>query len=289
MHSSNEIIANFSVYLKRQGKSESTRIAYKKDLEQIASTNVKKSLLEFTQEDIKSGLNLLKQQKNLSAKTLSRKLNSIRTFYNYLVSTKKIVYNPSLEVSHPKYLSKKKRILKTTEYLALREACRDNKRLYAIVETLLQSGIRISELSRLKLRDVDLSKIPYLYISPYESNEERKVPINQRLFFLLKSYIETEHKAPKANAPLFYTRSGKHIEIRNIRSTIDRAILKAKLKEVCVNDLRNTFIVHQLENGMSTQLLSVLVGHKNEVTTQKYLRLLNKKYKPTGTQTPAEL
>lgn len=289
MYHSNEIIQTFIVYLKRKGKSESTRVAYKKDLEQLASTNIKKSLQEFTKEDIQNGLALLKNQKNLSAKTISRKLNSIRTFYAYLVSTKKNIYNPALDIPHPKFTPKKRRVLKPTEYLALKEVSRTNMRLHAIIETLLQTGIRISELSRLKKKDVDTSSKANIYISPYESNEERKVPINEKLKNVLKAYLYDFHKNTSDNHALFYTRNKKHIEVRNIRSSIDRAILKAKLKNVCVNDLRNTFIVSQLSNGMPINYLATIVGHKNEVTTQKYLRLLPKKYKPTGNTTIVEL
>lgn len=287
MTSSNKLIKLFIVYLNRQGKSESTRIAYKKDLEQLAETNTRKGLIDFSNDDIRSGMQYLKKSKELSPKTLSRKLNSYRTFYKYLVSTKRLVQNPALNVEHPRYIPKKKRILKPTEYLALKEISRANERLYTMIELLLQTGIRISELSELKISDVDINK-KQLHIRPYESNDERKIPLNHKILIVLKSYLNKLGKS-KANSPLFATRTYKKIEVRNIRSSIDRAIMKAKLKDVCVNDLRNTFITHQLSEGASISFVAEIVGHKNEVTTHKYLRLLTKKYKPSGKDEVYEL
>jgi site-specific recombinase XerD len=91
------------------------------------------------------------------------------------------------------------------------------------------------------------------------------------------------------HAPLFATKNGKPIEIRNVRSYIDKAIVKAKLRDTCVNDLRNTFIVYQLLNGMSISKLAEIVGHKSTMTTIRYLELLSKKYKPSGMDEVAEL
>ncbi|BCX13791.1 MAG: tyrosine recombinase XerC [Candidatus Dojkabacteria bacterium] len=281
MNTTNELVASFTSYLEKQKMSPNTIIAYKKDIEQLAETNVQKDLPQFETKDIKNALIFLKEQKGLSPKTISRKLNSYRTFFNFLITTKKIKYNPALEVEHPKYINKKKRILKPTEYLALKEVSRQNERLFVIIETLLQTGIRIAELANLKIKDVDMSK-KEITIEPYGSNEKRVIPINDKLFYVLKSYLEKHCADKDNNHPLFFTRTGQPIQIRNIRNSIDRAIAKANLKNVCVNDIRNTFIVHQLSQGVSTSYLAQIVGHKSESTTQKYLSLLSKKYKPSG-------
>ncbi len=289
MQTSQELIENFVQYLRRKNKSHSTIIAYKKDLEQLASLNVRKNLTEYTVDDIKNGLNYLRTDKGLTLKTVSRKLNSIRTFYKYLEAKNLIKDNPSKNVTHPKFPLKKQRVLSEMECLALKEVSRDNARLYAMIELLLQTGIRISELSNLNLKDVQ-NKIGehYLHVEKYSNNPERRVPLNDKINKILASYIDSLPRKTQTS-PLFPTRSGKNMEIRNIRSSIDRAIIKAKVKNACVNDIRNTFIVRQLENGMSISKLAEIVGHRNILTTQKYIRLLSKKYKPTGIDKVCEL
>lgn len=275
-----KLINDFINYLKRRGKAKSTLIAYKNDLSQLAESNLNKSLVDFNEVDIKHGLNFLQNTYTLSAKTISRKLNSIRTFYKFLEEKKYIKSNPTLNISHPKFRVKKQRFLSRPEYLALKECSRDNYKIFVIIEFLLQTGVRIGELSRIKIKDLHLSgSRPYVQIEQFGSNEERKVPINGKLSTELKIYLGQHKFAKKPNSPLFCTKTGRSIEVRNIRGSIDRVIIKAKVRNACVNDLRNTFIVNQLSNGISLTTLAEVVGHKNIATTTRYLELLSKRYK----------
>jgi site-specific recombinase XerD len=281
MYTDDQLIKNFATYLKKQNRSVNTVIAYTKDIEQLSKTNTQKVLTEFDVADIKNALIFLKQNKGLSAKTLSRKLNSFRTFFEFLVKTRKIKFNPALQIEHPKFVPQKQRILTPTEYLALREVSRQNDRLYTMIELLLQTGLRITELSNLQVGDVDISRRE-IRIRPYETNPKRKIPINNRLSSVLESYLRKHCKNKPKKHPLFSTRTGKQIIVRNIRNSIDRAIAKARLKNVCVNDIRNTFIVHQLSMGVPIHFLAKIVGHTNEATTQRYISLLEKKYESSG-------
>lgn len=282
-----ELIELFTDHLKSNNKTVSTIVAYRKDIEQLAESNVNKSLVDLTAKDISYFLEYQKTNKKVSLKTLSRKLNSIRTFYRFLESKNIVNANPSLEVSHPKVRNKKQRVLSKYEYLALREVSRDNERLFCMIEVLLQTGIRISELSSLKLKDVNLdSPKPYLTVRSYSSNMQRDVPINLKVANIINKYILSN---PDLEDTLFKTKNNKPIEIRNIRSAIDRALVKAEIKNACVNDLRNTFIVHQLLHGMTLSKLAEIVGHRNVATTSKYISLLDRKYKPSGIDEVVEL
>lgn len=282
-----ELINNFSNYLKENNKSLSTIIAYKKDLEQFDEINKGLAFGKYSTDDIKTAVNEIRNVHKLTLKTISRKINSIRSFFKYLHTQAFINFNPALEISHPKYRNKKPRFLTQMEYLALREASRSNYRLHVMIELLLQSGIRISELSQLMKRDIFLDdKEPYMIIRGYQSTAQRRVPLNSKIKLLLKNYIFSDKTAFQ---PLFATKTGKPIEVRNIRTSIDKAILNAQIKNACVNDLRNTFIVHQLNNGISLDVLAKIVGHKNLNTTLKYTILLPKKYQPNGTNDVLEL
>ncbi len=285
-----KLISDFINYLRRRGKAKSTLIAYQNDVTQLSESNVNKSLVDFTEDDIKHGLNFLQTTYSLSPKTISRKLNSIRTFYKFLEEKKYVNKNPTLNISHPKFRIKKQRFLTKLEYLALKEESRENPKIYMLIEFLLQTGVRIGEVSRIKIKDVFLDEPkPYVYISEFGSNKERTVPLNSKIAVELREYLNTYPFAKKPNAPLFSTKSGKNIEIRNIRSAIDRVIIRAKIKNACINDLRNTFIVNQLSYGISISKLAEIVGHKNIGTTTRYLELLTKKYRATGDDKVTEL
>ncbi len=284
------LINEFTTHLKRSNKTKSTIIAYQKDITQLSESNINKSLIDFNETDVRNALSYFHNVKNLSAKTVSRKLNSIRTFYKFLEGKRLIMSNPAINISHPKFRAKKQRFLSRMEFLALREVSRENPRLFAMIELMLQTGIRIGELSRIKIKDVhlDTSK-PFIYLEKFDSSPERNVPLSSKIAHELKEYLKIDSVKNKADNPLFCTKSGKSIEIRNIRSSIDRAIIKAKIKNTCVNDLRNTFIVHQLNHGMSLTKVAEIVGHKNTVTTSRYLEILPKKYKPSGVEGIVEL
>jgi site-specific recombinase XerD len=286
----NDLMLNeFVDFLNANNKTNSTIIAYKKDVEQLAETNAKKALIEYTELDIAHAIDYFINVKGLTRKTASRKLNSIRAFYKYLVDKRIIKVNPSLKVTHPKYRLNKPRVLRPTEYLALKEVSRDNKRLYAMIEILLQTGIRIGELSRLKVKNVNFSHNPcQLFIEKFDSTPERRINLSEKAEICLRRYMQ-DQDITDPERPLFTTKKGTAIQIRNVRNSIDIALNKAKIKNACVNDLRNTFILHQLSSGVSIKTIASYVGHKNEVTTLRYIKLLKKKYKPNGADRIREL
>jgi site-specific recombinase XerD len=270
----------FEEELKKKSRSNSTVIAYSKDIEQLLIFFSKRGILDLkktTIEDLE-GYKLDLQENNYTPKSVSRKINSTRTFYRFLNEKNILSDNPSEKLSHPKFEIKPPRVLSELEYRALRDVSRVDTRLYTIIEVLLQTGIRIGELAALTQEDIKSSndsKIPYLYIKAQGSHPARKVPLNQSAAKAISEYQKIRPESE--DETLFITKNGKPLLVRNIRTTIDKAFEKASIKNAKVNDLRNTFIAHHLANGMSLVTVSKLVGHKRLSTTEKYLNLVNNK------------
>lgn len=267
----------FGKDLEAKGRSEATVTAYTKDIEQLVNFFSAKGLAEIkgvTIEDLEAFKSDL-QSNNYTPKSVSRKINSTRTFFKYLLNNSHIDDNPSDKLAHPKFEVKPPRVLSEMEYRALRDVSRVDVRLYAIVELLLQSGIRIGELANLSLEDVRDStdgKIKYLYIKAKGSHPDRKVPMNNLAFKAIQEYLKIRPESEEET--LFITKNGRPLLVRNIRTTIDKAFEKAGIKNAKVNDLRNTFISHHLANGVNLVTVSKLVGHKRLSTTEKYLGLV---------------
>jgi site-specific recombinase XerD len=264
----------FINYLKNQKRSISTILAYGKDIEQLSEflegrkiTQVSSVLSEHL-EAFKEELN----KKGYTAKSISRKLNSIKTFYRFLKSEGLIKEDPAAPVSHPKYETKAPRVLSKMEYRALRDACRDDIRIAAIVELMLQTGIRIGEVARLELNDV---KDNDLLIRPYESQPERSLPLNKAVRTALDDYFKERPKT--RTKAVFVTKTGHPLLVRNIRTSIDRYFRLAGIEKTKVNDLRNTWIAHHLMAGTSVVILSKLAGHKRLSTTERYLQFAEEK------------
>lgn len=269
----------FKNYLKSNQSSTATIVAYGKDVEQLVSfleELQKHHVHEVSKEDIEAFLAKMAGG-GYTPKSVSRKLNSTRTFYRFLKVSEYITDDPSLLVAHPQYHLAPPRILTPTEYRALRDAAQNDARMYAIIELLLQTGIRIGELASLKMEDV---KKDSLHIPAVEKHEERTVPLNSRAKEALRRYMEVRPKIE--NGPLFVTKSGKSFLVRNIRTAIERYFRIAEIKNAKVNDLRHTFVAHHLRHGVSLILLSKLLGHKRLSTTERYLNFVPERAKETG-------
>ena len=266
------LITEFIQHLSSQGKSSFTLIAYKKDLEQFIGflSSVEKSdVREIKKEDINGFIEKLIKD-GYTQKSASRKLNSIRTFFRFLKNSQKIDQNPSLDVSHPKYSQTPPRILSKLEYHALRDFAKDDVRTYALIEVLLQTGIKIGELAGLKLGDV---KETGLYIKNYGKTPAREIPLNKSVRRAINEYMKARESG-KPEDPLFITRSGKSILIRNIRQIINRCFREVEIQKATVNDLRNTFIAQQIVSGASLEYIARIVGHRRLSSTERFLTMV---------------
>src|SRR5579872_6569570 len=178
----------FVDFLRGKKHSSATILAYGKDIDQLTAflgELEKEHIHEVSKDDIQAFLGKL-SEKGYTPKSLSRKLNSTRTFYRFLKVNEYVTDDPSLLVSHPKYELAPPRILKPTEYRALRDAARNDARMYAIIEILLQTGIRIGELAALEISDIQGDS---LRIKPYEKHEAREVPLNKSAKAALDRYL----------------------------------------------------------------------------------------------------
>jgi site-specific recombinase XerD len=278
----NDAHLEFKKYLGENKRSASTIVAYNKDIAQLSDFLKglsKEQIHEITKEDLEAFLSKMSGN-GYTPKSISRKLNSIRTFYRFLKNAGYAVEDPSLKVAHPRYQLAAPRILTPIEYRALRDAARSDARMFAIIELLLQTGIRIGELANLRLSDIQKNQ---LHVAPFEKHEERMVPLNPKAAEALNKYLEIRPKAGSDH--LFITKSGKPFLIRNIRTSVERYFRLAEIKNAKVNDLRHTFVAHHLKHGVSLILISKILGHKRISTTERYLEFVKDRAKENNVLT----
>ncbi len=270
----------FLEFLKSKKHSSATILAYGKDIDQLTSfleELEKQHIHEVSKDDIQAFLGTL-SDKGYTPKSLSRKLNSTRTFYRFLKVNEYVTDDPSLLVSHPQYELAAPRMLKPTEYRALRDAARNDARMYAIIELLLQTGIRIGELADIRMSDIQPDG---LRITPHEKHAERVVPMNKSAKEALDRFLKIRPEITDDH--IFVTKSGKPFLVRNIRTAIERYFRIAGIENAKVNDLRHTFVAHHLKHGVSLVLLSKILGHKRLSTTERYLEYVQDRAKDTTT------
>ena len=260
----------FKNYLKGNQKSNSTVVAYGKDIDQLISflEELKRAQVhEVSKEDLESFLAKLATD-GYTPKSVSRKLNAVKTFFRFLMDEKITSRDPSSPVSHPKIEASTPKFLSAIEYRALRDVVRNDTRVAAIVELILQTGLRISEAAALKKENI---KNATVHVDAYATQASRDIPLNSSAKLTLEKYL---NERPKSDSPyIFVSKNGKPLAIRNIRAAIDRYFQKAEIPGYTVNDLRTTFVVQNLKTGVDLVFLSQVSGHKRLSTTERYLTL----------------
>jgi site-specific recombinase XerD len=264
-------LPTFIGHLQEKGRSPSTVLAYRSDLEQLndylANTKNKPLPEQVLAEDLESFRDYLLAE-NYTAKSTSRKLNAVKTFFRWLKEENHVAEDHSKDVSHPKIEASQPKYLSPLEYRALRDVVRSDNRIAAIVELILQTGMRISEVANLKLHHV---KSDIVIIEAYATQPERQVAISQAALVATQNYIK---ERPGTDHPhLFVSKNGKPLAVRNIRAAIDRYMQKAEIAGYSVNDLRTTFIIENLRRGVDLVTISQAAGHKRLSTTERYLEI----------------
>ena len=273
-----EIRKDFTSFLRKEDRAQATILAYGTDIRQLINfveERGKTEPQEVTYEDLQGFLAGLESE--YTKKSISRKINSIRTFFRFLKDRGEVSEDPAAKLTHPKFEIKPPRILSEMEYRALRDVCREDKRMHAIIELLLQTGIRIGELRQIRIEDVKFAnegEKGILYVQPSHRRPAREIPLNQAAQRAIKDYLEVR---PETDSNiLFVTRPGNPYLIRNIRAAMNRYFKRAGIPDATVNDLRHTFVAHHLERGADVAYISKLVGHKRLTSTEKYLQYVER-------------
>lgn len=280
-----ETLPIFISNLEEKGRSPSTILAYRADLEQLINYLVKVNVampLEVKTENLEAFRDSLLAEK-YTPKSVSRKLNAIKTFFRFLIDKNEITSDPSESVAHPKVELTMPKFLSPLEYRALRDIARSDTRIAAIIELILQTGMRISEVANLKLDNIKGDKV---VVDAYATQPERTIPLNKRVQDSLAAYLK--ERPQTTSVYVFTSKNGKPLAVRNIRAAIDRYMQRSEIAGYSVNDLRTTFVVENLKQGVDLVLLSQIVGHKRLSTTERYLELAQIK-EPGKKQLLAEL
>lgn len=264
------LLPRFIESLKLKSRSPSTILAYRSDLEQMNAFLEKLGKVtpdQIRPNDLDSFRDTLLADK-FTPKTVSRKLNAVKTFFRWMIAENITASDPSVTVAHPKIENSLPKFLTQMEYRALRDVVRNDSRIAAMIELILQTGLRISEVASLKTAQVNDTEVR---VVSYATQPERMVPLNKPAKDALDHYLE---ERPKVESEyVFISKNGKPLAVRNIRASVARYIQKAELPSYSVNDLRTTFVVENLKAGVDIVLLSQITGHKRLSTTERYLEL----------------
>ncbi len=257
-------IEEFLQYIERSNFSQNTKRAYKKDIEDFLRYS-KKKIEDIKPQDIE---NFIKEILILgeSESTAERKLASIKAFFRFAGKKGWIDMNPAELVPFRKRKRKIPPVLDEEEALKLIEI--EKKRDRAIISLLYGCGLRISELSNLKVNDIDGD---FLRIKG-KGGKWRVVPIPYETQNDIKEYMLERQKLVKDKEEhIFLNKFGKKLSERYIREIVRRCGALKTGKRVWPHLLRHSYATTLMKNGADIRIIQELLGHSSINTTQKYI------------------
>lgn len=240
-------------------------------------------LQDIEQSDLRSYIGVRVQQYENKNETLSKKLNAIRQFMKWAVLNNLLEYNPTDEIKLKRATRSLPGMLdiETVNRVMDQPAPVDEKekllwvRDKAILELLYSSGLRISELQGLRIKDVDHSRL--LVRVTGKGNKTRIIPMGTKARDAILTWLQVYRDFKgvlNPNSPLFLSKNGRVLSIRQIRNRVVFQAERAGIEEhLHPHLLRHCFATHMLSNSQDLRAVQEMLGHANISTTQIYTHL----------------
>jgi len=221
-------------------------------------------------------------------KSIARKISSLRSFYRFLTKEEIIKENPFLNVELPKTEKKLPKFIYPEEIDTLFNSINTSKPLgkrdKLILELLYGTGVRVSELCNIKIKDIDFYQD--LILIHGKGSKDRYVPIHNMLSKELKDYILTtrneflKRSQNQENDTVLLNFKGTSLTQRGVRLVIKRIIDNSEETfSLSPHKLRHSFATHLLNNGADLRSVQELLGHSSLSSTQIYTHVTKEKLK----------
>ena len=232
----------------------------------------------------------------VSARSINRKISSLKSFFNFCNREMYITINPTLKIKNLKESRKLPTVVSEKSLQDLFDTSNIFKKNFQglrdrlILELLYQTGIRVGELINIKLKDYSFSKKELLVFG--KRNKQRIIPLNNSMSYLLESYITSRANHFKAADIdfLFISDSCKQSYAKMIYRIVNRYLsLVSSVQKKSPHILRHAFATHLLSRGADLNAIKDLLGHSSLLSTQVYtqvssekIKKVNKKSHPRG-------
>jgi len=270
-----------AIYMAYRNFAERTRVEYTNDLEDFGG------YLE------KSGINHVREiqlpiieryvadleQRGFASLTRKRKVVVVRSFLSFLFQDRYIVTDIAKKIVVPFTESTMPYVFTQAECDQIRNACANNPRDRAIIELLLQTGIKLSELTRLTLNDIELEtpekkdwdKNGFVRILGGRGKEERMIPLNTPACMAMRGYLD--ERKHLENGVLFLNRFGEAMGERGVQKMLRKYLKKAEIGRASIHTLRHTFGAHHIAKGTSLATIQEVMGLKDTRSIAVYQSL----------------
>lgn len=276
-----ELLEQFFHHLAAErGLAPLTLESYSHDLQDFREylfTLARNSWEEVSLEDLQNYLAAL-EARGLSARSRARRLSALRQFFRFLLREEKLSANPVELLDSPRLPMKLPKVLGEAEVAALLSATDPatplGQRDGALLEVLYATGLRVSELVGLTLKQVDLRR--GMVRVRGKGNKERVVPMVPQAVEKVKLYLSEGRPRllqGRESHYLFLNRRGGPLSRQGFWKILKHYALKAGVRDLSPHTLRHSFATHLLSRGANLRVLQLLLGHADLATTQIYTHL----------------
>jgi integrase/recombinase XerD len=227
------------------------------------------------------------RERGKKTRSIVRSISALRGLFNYLLADGVITHNPLEDIEIPKYSPPIPEVLseqEVIELLKLPTGSKTSLRDRMILELLYATGLRVSELTKLKKSDINLEG--GFVIASGKRSKERVVPLNAFSKDTIKTYVQEENPHGTYLLP---NKRGGMLTRQTIWKIIRKYAVKMAKEHISPHTMRHTFATHLLEGGADLRSVQILLGHEDISTTQIYthvdskrLREIHKKHHPRG-------
>ena len=269
--------------------SESTRRDYTLTFDRFSKYIGERPLAEITAGDVQKFLDVMRDRHNLSKKTVSNHWVALSSFWTWAASELNVEHVIHGRVRQPEYRAPVIQIYTEVEIKAMLHACQETNtwkstrrrptkykrpealRDQAIITTLVDTGVRASELCNFQMSDYVQAQ-GRLLVREGKWGKDRVVFLGQSGRRILWRYLVTRPDV-KPGDPLFASNTGTALERNNLRKTLQRIGERAGVLDVTVHRFRHTFAVNFLRNGGNVLELQDMLGHERMDTVRIYAKL----------------
>ncbi len=278
-----QLISEYLNWLEiERGLSKNTLEAYKNDLIGFFDYFQNVENLDEIKRNNFSEYTMFLASNNISSSSITRKLASIKGFFKYISANREIKSNPALSITSPKI---PKRLPKVISLDEIKTILKNNMTIKekAVFELLYATGLRVSELVNLEIKNIDLKN--NLIKTTGKGSKERFVPVGKKAKAALNEYLKQRELILKTGFgsnhkenSIFINDNGKKITRQWVYNFIKK---QGELihKHISPHTIRHSFATHLLENGADLRAVQELLGHSSVVTTQLYTHISKKRLK----------
>lgn len=262
-----QILIKYTEHLKLKAYSASTIRTYKNEFIQLLKLLNKKPVHTLTTDELRRYFLYCIEKLNLSENSLHSRINAIKYYFEQILGNEKMF----IEIPRPKKQHLLPKLLNETELARLFNSL-SNKKHKAMLFTAYSAGLRVSEIVKITLADID-SKRMQIFIKQAKGKKDRYVTLSPVLLDILRNYIKTYTPQPKKY--LFESeQTGTAYPTRTVQQIFSNAKNKAGIKkDVGIHSLRHSFATHLLDKGTDIRYIKDLLGHYDIKTTERYLHV----------------